>query len=800
MARKPTAPTTSVGWAMLWLGRGYPVLPLFRRSKSPACKQGEHWEDHVIRGVAEESQVSRRFGGGENLGILTGQDGSRLIDVDHDCPEAIELAKSVMPPTGLTWGRASTGLTHYLYRARQHEPGFTRELYVEYTLPGVKAELLLECRYTHHQTMAPGSFHPDTGEAILCGSTLPGEPAEIGLDELRGYCRMIAGIIILKRVWPGQGRRDEFAMCALAGLIRAGVDPDEAGSMIQAAASLAGDEESRKRGNTAKRAAERIKASQATKGFTSLENDFNLPGFGKHICAQMRLSYGPLPDKGDEEEPKLKAVSGLLGGQPQPGSNQRLPARVRLQIERPYIDLPPCLPPILNEIVYKGAEARNVDPVMILLPALSSLGTLIGTTHKVTPNGDWWEFPIMWTCILSDTGTRKSAGFEIATSWMDQEQHRMHEAWISAMQADKEALQEWKDSPADERGPRPKPTAVARDIYVDDSTVEGLADVLGVNPRGTGYFAEEGQGFFSRLDQYSGNNVAYFLKMYDGRSWSRRRVSSQDPDRKRVHIRHAALSLALTIQPGIFQKFMTEDNMVSGMLARFWLSWPTPRLNEFQRWPDQIAAVKDWHTLQAGLYALPFGGDGLPQEVRLSPEAVDLWEVWHNAHAHRVFNAVAGIVKGADAKLWGQALRLALIFHLVEAVHYGSSPTRMISADTLHSALTLASWISEEHARIYWHFLATDKVAAETLAERILRWFRRHPSVAVIGSRELYQALKDRSGAVTGESVREALETLVAAGYGSSVATQVDGGKVRVEFTVNKKRLGEIEDTEPDEA
>ena len=797
MARKPTAPTTSVGWAMLWLERGYPVLPLFPRSKAPACTKGEHWEDHVIRGKVSEAELTRRFGGGENLGILTGQADSRGADVDLDCPEAIELGKTVMPPTGVTWGRASTGLTHYLYRALQHEPGFTRETYTEYALPGVRAALLLELRYTHHQTMAPGSLHPDTGEPILCGSTLPGEPAEISLDALRGYCRMIAGTIILKRVWPSKDshRRDEFAMCALAGLIRAGVDADEAGSMIQAAASLAGDEESRKRGSTAKRAAERIAESKATKGFTSLEKDFNLPGFGQFLCVQMRLSYGT-PPEGDN---RLKPVTTTGGVQPQQ-QPQRAPSHVRLHIERPYVDLPPCLPPILNEIVYKGAEARNVDPVMILLPALASLGTLIGTSHKVTPNGDWWEFPIMWTCILSDTGTRKSAGFEIATSWMDEEQHRMHEAWVSAREADREALQVWKDSDGAERGPRPKPTAVARDIYVDDSTVEGLADVLSVNPRGTGYFAEEGQGFFSRLDQYSGNNVAYFLKMYDGRSWSRRRVSSQDPDRKRVHIRHAALNLALTIQPGIFQKFMTEDNMVSGMLARFWLAWPTPRLNEFQRWPDQVAATKDWQTLQAGLYALPFADGDKPQEVRLSPEAVDLWELWHNAHAHKVFNAVAGIVKGADAKLWGQALRLALIFHLVEAIHYGSSPTRMIGADTLHMALTLASWISEEHGRIYWHFLATDKVAAETLAERMLRWFRRHPAVSVITSRELFNALKDRSGTVTGESVKDALEVLTGAGYGASVTTTVDGGKTRVEFTVNRKRLSEMDDTEPEEA
>ena len=79
--------------------------------------------DYGKKGVAESwtvrlsKQIKQldQFKDFSNVNIATGGD-SLIVDVDLDCPEALELADAFLNPTGMMFGRESTPRSHRLYK------------------------------------------------------------------------------------------------------------------------------------------------------------------------------------------------------------------------------------------------------------------------------------------------------------------------------------------------------------------------------------------------------------------------------------------------------------------------------------------------------------------------------------------------------------------------------------------------------------------------------------------------------------------------------------------------------------
>jgi hypothetical protein len=127
-----------------------------------------------------------------NVGVLLGEPSGWRVDIDLDHPRAVELADSFLPPTNMTWGRAGKPRSHRVYlltkpvkskrwrlaRADKNDPP-----------PAV----IVELRSTGCQTVAPGSTHKDSGEAIVWHQD--GEPTLIDPDKLCACCEALAAAV-----------------------------------------------------------------------------------------------------------------------------------------------------------------------------------------------------------------------------------------------------------------------------------------------------------------------------------------------------------------------------------------------------------------------------------------------------------------------------------------------------------------------------------------------------------------------------------------------------------------------------
>jgi Bifunctional DNA primase/polymerase, N-terminal len=122
----------------------------------------------------------------DNVGIILGEPSGWLVDVDLDCPEAIELADQFLPPTPAITGRPSAPRSHRWYIA----VGAVTEKH-----SALDGSMIVELRSTGTQTVVGPSVHP-AGETY---ETLDGEPGTVPAPMLAACVKALADAVIVKR-------------------------------------------------------------------------------------------------------------------------------------------------------------------------------------------------------------------------------------------------------------------------------------------------------------------------------------------------------------------------------------------------------------------------------------------------------------------------------------------------------------------------------------------------------------------------------------------------------------------------
>jgi hypothetical protein len=155
-------------------------VPIVRGEKMPI---GKDWQTKLY----SHPDIEHVFSHECSIGVMLGEPSNGLVDIDLDCPEAIELAPLYLPPTPAITGRANNKGSHWWYIApgldtRRHQDKFTRSA-------------IVELRSTGAQTLIGPSIHPD-GDIY---DTLDAEPAEVSGPMLAACVQALADAVMVKR-------------------------------------------------------------------------------------------------------------------------------------------------------------------------------------------------------------------------------------------------------------------------------------------------------------------------------------------------------------------------------------------------------------------------------------------------------------------------------------------------------------------------------------------------------------------------------------------------------------------------
>lgn len=141
-------------------------------------------------------------------------------------------------------------------------------------------------------------------------------------------------------------------------------------------------------------------------------------------------------------------------------------------------------------------------------------------------------------------------------------------AWKEAV---KLALKEGEEPPLKPASANPGPEPVMPRLAVSDATVEKLAVIMAVQPRGMLVARDELAGWLQSMSRYSGgSDRPFWLEAYGGRSFSVERMG-RDP----VYVDRLTIGVLGGIQPDRLRSLLLKSDD-DGLLARFVPVWPHP--------------------------------------------------------------------------------------------------------------------------------------------------------------------------------------------------------------------------------
>lgn len=225
--------------ARLYLDIGIEPVVVQPHKKSPVA----NWKTAT---PITADNVTSRFGGDVNIGIMLGRRSDGLVDVDLDCPEAILLASFFLPPTGRKFGRSSTPAAHWLYRSDLYETEDVADIKFKY--PKTK-EVLVEIRIgaigtdggdLAAMTVAPPSVYADGEQSVWSEQ---GDIPTIEGGELKlAVTKLAIGSLLLRFYANNRGRHD-FWLVVDGYLARNDWSSEDRRHLIEAVATVAGDDE-----------------------------------------------------------------------------------------------------------------------------------------------------------------------------------------------------------------------------------------------------------------------------------------------------------------------------------------------------------------------------------------------------------------------------------------------------------------------------------------------------------------------------------------------------------------------------
>ena len=130
----------------VYIGAGWTPCPVKTRAKQPVYPGWPQTDRSEALNLFEANP-------GCNIGIVLGDASNGIVDLDLDDMVAVKVAPTIMPDTGVRFGRASKTTSHYIYAVV--DAGRVER----FVHPKTEA-MLVELRGMAIIRFFPGSFHP----------------------------------------------------------------------------------------------------------------------------------------------------------------------------------------------------------------------------------------------------------------------------------------------------------------------------------------------------------------------------------------------------------------------------------------------------------------------------------------------------------------------------------------------------------------------------------------------------------------------------------------------------------------
>lgn len=342
----------------------------------------------------------------------------------------------------------------------------------------------------------------------------------------------------------------------------------------------------------------------------------------------------------------------------------------------------------INEV----AESVSCSRDFVSLGVLATLSAAIGDTRRISIKESWSQSAALYCAIVGYPGTKKSPALKFATKPLRKRAAKMHEDYQQLKASYEEQLAHSdKDDP-------PQPPLEYQN-YIDDVTIEKVADILETNRRGVCLLKDELSSWLSSMDQYKGGKGgerSKWLSIFDNEAFRVDRKTSESQ-----YVPSPYVTIIGSIQPERIALF--EEEMGDGLIDRFLTVFPMPVQ---EAWTDQEVTKESEEKYEAivnDLYKLDFGfyeKREIPHNVSITPEAKKiLVETYNQLVTEKSTPGFPRRLANVWQKLETNWLRIALILAMVrisEARLQGHTVMENVTAEDMKNSVKLLDFFKSQ--------------------------------------------------------------------------------------------------------
>jgi replicative DNA helicase len=320
-------------------------------------------------------------------------------------------------------------------------------------------------------------------------------------------------------------------------------------------------------------------------------------------------------------------------------------------------------------------------------------------------------------------------------------------------------------------------------FVTDDTTPERLASLLAAHQGRMAVLSAEGGDVFAamsgRYTTHQGKQGAHmghfaaYLKGYSGDTLHVDRVG-----RPAEYVKQPALTVALTVQPGVLQGLQRHQEFRErGLLGRFLYALPPVLLGHRQTRPTPVplGISATYHGRLKALLELPLETDEegvlVARALQLTPEAARLFEDFE-ARTEPLLAQFGALGHMTD---WGGKL-VGNVARIMGLLHCASTPQTpwltKIAPDTVRCALDIGAYL-HAHARAAYAVMGAEPAVED--AKYLLTWLARDLHRQAMSKRDLHQGTKTRFPRIG--MMEPALQLLVEHGFLALQASAPQEGK-----------------------
>jgi putative DNA primase/helicase len=445
------------------------------------------------------------------------------------------------------------------------------------------------------------------------------------------------------------------------------------------------------------------------------------------------------------------------------------------------ISLPPVLPftedmlpDAIRPFCADIAERMQVPLAYTAVTAMFTLGASVGRRVLIQPKAEdstYTEVPNLWGFIVGRPSTLKSPVIRDATEPLRKIEKSLADDYrndiakcFTAKEHNKLKVSVWesqskKAMKADANAkPAPYPTLeleepIRKRLITTDATPEALLDLCAENPTGIAVLTDELMTLLCSFERQGREQArAAFIS-----GWSGHQGHTYDTvGRGHIHAEHVVLSSFGSIQPSRMQAYLagtlSDDRLNDGLIQRYQLAvWPDASVPKYVDKKPDLRAIQHMNDLCLELSRLP---DDKPHVLRFDAAAQNYYVEWYSALTQRLSGETLTPIMEEHLNKYRKLVPvLALLFALADrATSSGTVPLKHLKL-----AVRWAEVLETHAARIYSVKLSAPRIAAGTLAKKLLSGWKRDDTAFTL--REVY--FKGWAGLSESNEARAAASVLV---------------------------------------